>query len=113
MSAILDVGQPYTESSIELCNIFNAALSEIGYQASFQLIPNEDPYETRGWLFNGHRFEAGEVVYNNAIIKLHFFKISPWPVTLLPWYDIDINLSEPDSLRKLGISLKRFTDGSN
>ena len=113
MSAILDVGQPYTEASIELCNIFNAALNEIGYQASLKLVPNEDHNETKGWLLSDKIGMAGEVVYNKAVIQLHFFKMSLWPVALQPWYDININLSEPNSLRKLGYCLKRFANGTN
>lgn len=112
MSAILDVGQPYTQASIELCNIFNAALNEIGYQASLKLIPYEDSHETKGWLLNEQIGEAGEVTYTDqAVIKFHFVKVSPWPVTLLPWYDTTINLSEPSSLQELGHCLKRFAIG--
>lgn len=113
MSAILDVGQPFSEASIELCNIFNAALNEIDYEASLKLVPNEDYNETRGWLLGDKVGLAGEVVYHNGAIQLHFFKVSPWPVALLPWYDISINLGEPNSLQKLGRCLKRFTAGSN
>lgn len=115
MSAILDVGQPYTQASIELCNILNAALSEIGHQTSLKIVPSDTVYdsETKGWLFSESVGFAGEITYTNqAIIKLDFVKLSHFSeLTLRPWFSEIINLNEPDSLQKLGTCLKRFADG--
>ena len=112
MSAILDVGQPYTQATIELCNILNAALSEIGHQTSLKIVPSETTYdtETKGWLFSESIGFAGEITYTNqAIIKLDFIRFNE--PSLQSWFSEIINLNAPDSLQKLGDCLKRFASG--
>lgn len=105
MSAILDVGQPYTQASIELCNIFNAALSEVKYQTSLKFVPSDAFHDTeiRGWLFSESIGFAGEVTYTDqAVVKLEFVKLSHFSeLSLRHWFSETINLNEPDSLQNL------------
>jgi hypothetical protein len=117
MSAILDVGQPYTQASIELCNIFNVALSEINHQVSLKFVPSDafNNTEIRGWLFSESIGFAGEVTYTDqAIVKLEFVKLSHFNVPAIQhWFSETINLTRPNSLQKLGVCLKRFTSGAD
>lgn len=111
MGVILDVGQPYMEASIELCRIFNAALSDIGYTTSLKLIPNDLNHdETHAWLLSEYQGIAGEIKYtSNATIDLSFMLVEDGH--LKHWFGDIINLNEPDSLKKLGYCLKKFALG--
>lgn len=99
------------EASIELCRVFNAALSDIGYTASLKLIPDDiSLQETHAWLLGEHQGIAGEIKYtSDATVEMSFYLMED--AQFRHWFSETINLQEPNSLTKLGGCLKRFAVG--
>lgn len=114
MSVILDVGQPYSDASIELCRIFNAALIEVNYPINLNLVPHDDPQlcQTEAWIFGPDGFigAAGEVRYANNTITISHYELDGLAGNLVLTSKDTITLSDLDSLAKIGNCLKKMYD---
>jgi hypothetical protein len=110
MSVILDVGQPYSDASIELCRIFNTALSEIGLSINLQMVPNDEPNKTMSWLIGSKIGYAAEVQYTDNTISISCFEFDELAHSLSPSFKEIIHLSDFDSLSKIGHCLQKFSD---
>jgi len=109
MSVTLDVGQPYSDASIELCRIFNTALDEVGSTTSLRMVPNDDPYHTMSWILGSRPGLAAEVLYEENAIRISCYEFDELATSLTPIFTEIIHLSDFDSLYKIGHCLKKVS----
>ena len=113
MSVILDVGQPYSDASIELCRIFNAALGEIDKSINLNMVPNDEPNKTVSWIFGPNIGYAAEAQYSDNTVVISNYEFDELAVSLTLLSKETIYLSDLDSLHKIGRCLQRIFDAQN
>ena len=119
MSVTLDVGQPYSDASIELCRIFNTALTEIGCPTiDLRMIPHDEiGGVVVSWLFGPSSTPptgyAAEVCYTNNLIAISCYEFDELASGLVSRFKETIILSDNDCLIRIGNCLKKILYDKN